>query len=188
MKKETVFFVVVALIVGLLVGLLVSKGGKKEEISSVSPGGVESSAFSQKIPMLEDMVARDPSNRNAWVELGHGYFDMNQPVKAIEAYTKALELDPNDANVLTDQGVMFRRLGWYDRAAENFQKASEIDPAHRQSLYNLGVVYRYDLQDTAKAKEAWTRFLAIDPAGAGADSIRKELQAMESGSTLAVPK
>ena len=125
--------------------------------------------------MLEGIVAKDPANRNAWVQLGNTYFDSDNPMKAVEAYGKALELDGNDPNVLTDQGVMFRRLGWYDRAVDNFTKAYDLDPAHAQSLYNLGVVYRYDLQDLAKAKEAWEKYLKVNPSGPGADQVRQEL-------------
>jgi len=188
MKKETLFFVGVALIVGILVGILVSKGGK-------SPGPVQSTAPSapavnvqQDIQLMEKLVANDPGNRGAWVQLGHAYFDSNQPVKAIEAYNKALEIDPNDPDVLTDQGVMFRRLGWFDRAEENFIKANELNPAHAQSLYNLGVVYRYDLQDVNRAREVWTRYLQINSSGPGADNIRRELEALGGASTLAPPK
>ncbi len=191
MKKETLFFVAVALVIGVLVGVLVSKGGR-------GPGSTQGSApaapaaqavnLAQDIQLMEKMVATDPGNRGAWVQLGHAYFDSNQPVKAIEAYNKALEIDGNDPDVLTDQGVMFRRLGWFDRAEENFIKANQLNPAHAQSLYNLGVVYRYDLQDDNRAREAWTRYLQVNPSGPGSENIRRELESLGGGSTLAPPK
>jgi len=180
-NKETVLLVVIAFIVGLLVGVLLSKGGKG---SSTAPPPVASPApvvnHQKEIALLEKIVADEPSNRQAWVKLGHNFFDSDQPMKAIEAYAKALELDGRDADVLTDQGIMFRRVGWYDRAIDNFVKAGEINPNHAQSFYNLGIVYRYDVQDFAKAKEAWTRFLVLSPSGAGADQIRRELQFIEA--------
>jgi tetratricopeptide (TPR) repeat protein len=177
---KTAFLVGVALIIGLLVGLLVSKG-KKE---SVSPSTTASQApavnFQQNLGLLEDLVAKDPANRNAWVQLGHGYFDSDQYIKAVEAYNKALELDPNDPDILTDQGVMFRALGWYDKAVDNFVKANRLKPSHAQSLYNLGVVYRYDLQDLDKAREAWKKYLALNPVGPGVEQIRAEMEVLES--------
>ena len=180
-NKETVLLVVIAFIVGLLVGVLLSKGGKG---SSTAPPPVASPApvvnHQKEIALLEKIVADEPSNRQAWVKLGHNFFDSDQPMKAIEAYAKALELDGRDADVLTDQGIMFRRVGWYDRAIDNFVKAGEINPNHAQSFYNLGIVYRYDVQDFAKAKEVWTRFLVLSPSGAGADQIRRELQFIEA--------
>ncbi len=182
MKKETLLIVVLTLVIGVLVGILVSKGGKSPGVSRQTSSAPAAPAVNlqQEIKLLEEMVAKDPSNRNAWVELGHKYFDSDNPMKAVEAYNRALELDANDPNVLTDQGVMFRRLGWFDRAIENFEKANRLNPSHPQSLYNLGVVYRYDLQNFAKAREVWTRYLEINSVGPGADQIRRELEFLSS--------
>ncbi len=180
MKKESVLLVVVVLIVGVLVGILISQGGRGSASKTSAPPQAAAPAVNlqQTIKTLEGIVANDPTNRNAWAELGHSYFDSDQPVKAIEAYDKALALGPDDPNILTDQGVMFRRMGWYDRAVENFSKANALDPRHPQSLYNLGVIYRYDLQDFRKAKEVWDKYLEINPSGPGAEQVRAELQAL----------
>lgn len=182
MKKETLLVVVLTLIVGVLLAILFTRGGNKRPGSrkASAPAQAPMVNYRQNVKMLEGIVAKDPSNRHAWVELGNAYFDSDMPTKAVEAYNKALELDPNDPNVLTDQGVMFRRLGWYDRAIDNFTKASKIDPSNYQSLYNLGVVYRYDLQDFAKAKEAWNRYLELNPVGPGPDQVRAELEFLEN--------
>jgi tetratricopeptide (TPR) repeat protein len=179
-NKETLLFVVVALIAGVLIGVLYI--GSQNKPASTSQGGGQQPAvnYQQRIQLLEGMVAADPNNRNAWVELGHNYFDSEQPVKAIEAYDKALALDPADPDVITNQGVMFRTLGWYDRAIDNFTRANELKPTHPQSLYNLGIVYRFDLQDFPKAREVWTRYLAMHPVGAGADQVRGQLELMNS--------
>ena len=181
-NKDTVLFVVVALIVGLLVGVIVSKGKNKSSSapSIVAPQGGAPVNAQQTIKMLENLVANDPQNRKAWVELGNNYFDSQMPAKSIDAYAKALELDPNDPNVLTDQGVMYRQLGWFDKAIENFTKANAIDPRHVQSLFNTGIVYRHDLQDYVKATEVWKRYLEVNPTGETADRIREEIRQMES--------
>lgn len=188
MKKENLLFIGMALIIGVLVGLLVSKGGKDRDAEQAPALAAPSVNVQQNLQVMEQMVAKDPGNRGAWVQLGHAYFDSNEPVKAIEAYNKALAINGSDPDVLTDQGVMFRSLGWYDRAVENFIKANELNPKHHQSLYNLGVVYRYDLQDMNRAREAWTRYLEINPTGPSADNIRKELEVLGSASALAPPK
>jgi cytochrome c-type biogenesis protein CcmH/NrfG len=180
MKKETIFFVIIALAAGILIGVITTNIKKDLPSSVPAKNPVPTSApvvnQQQQNTILEDIVAREPDNRNAWIELGHNYFDSNQPMKAIEAYAKALELDGNDPNVLTDQGVMYRRVGWFDKAISNFQKANRIDANHQQSLYNLGIVYRYDLKDFPKAIEVWERLLAIDPSSPGASQIRSELE------------
>ena len=187
MKKETILFVVVALVAGFVIGLLAgdkNSGSGVPANSGVPTGPPPMVNLQQKIGELKNIVAADPNNFLAWVALGNEYFDRNQLMDSIQAYDKALEIQPNSPDVLTDQGVMFKRLGWFDRAIENFTKANEIDPAHATSIYNLGVVYRYDLQDFAKAQEAWTRFLEISPTGPGSDRVRQDLQAMRAQSPI----
>ena len=180
MKKESILFVVIALVVGILVGVIFTNAKKNSSSTASAPASAPVVNNQQQVKMLQDVVAREPNNRNAWVQLGHNYFDTDQPMLAIDAYDKALALNGNDANVLTDQGVMFRRLGWFDRAIENFNKAYKVSPNHQQSLYNLGIVYRYDIQDIPKAIDAWQKFLALNPSGPGASQVRAELEQMKS--------
>ncbi|PLX99719.1 MAG: hypothetical protein C0622_10075 [Desulfuromonas sp.] len=184
MNKGSVFLIVITLVVGVLIGVIYSNW--KKDTASPAPAPAMTTAVQgtatapvnqqQQIDMLEGIVAREPGNRNAWVQLGHNLFDANQPMKAIDAYAKALAIEGNDPNILTDQGIMYRRVGWYDKAIANFEKANKLDPSHQQCLYNLGIVYRYDLQDFAKAAEAWERFLALNPVGPGADRVRADLE------------
>lgn len=176
MKKETIFFAVVALVIGVLVGVIFTNARKSDRNMSSAPvASAPAVNAGQQLTMLEGIVAKEPTNRNAWVRLGNTYFDANQPMKSIDAYAKALELNANDANVLTDQGIMFRKVGWFDKAITAFEQASKVDTTHAQSLFNLGIVYRYDLQDFGKAKQTWERYLTINASGPGADQVRAEL-------------
>ncbi|AJE02596.1 tetratricopeptide repeat protein [Geobacter pickeringii] len=175
MKKENVLYAVVALLVGLLGGYLVfSISGKSQSPvnAGIPAGGGAPVDYQQRIAEAEKVVAREPGNLQAWVQLGNDYFDTDQPQKAVNAYGKALELDPNNPNILTDQGIMFKRVGWFDRAVANFEKAQKIDPKHVQSLYNLGVVYMDDLKQPDKAIAVWTRYLELDPTSPSAQQIR----------------
>lgn len=194
MKKESIVYIVLALVAGALLGVIVFNAKKNVSSNNAVSTQAEAPApgpganFQQQISMLKGIVAKDPGNRNAWVQLGNDYFDSNQPMNAVEAYDKALKLNGNDPNVLTDQGVMYRRLGWFDKAVGNFEMASKIDPNHRQSLYNLGLVYRDDLHDVPKAIAAWERFLAINPDGPGAAQVRAELDALKNSPTMPTPE
>jgi cytochrome c-type biogenesis protein CcmH/NrfG len=136
-----------------------------------------------RIQMNQSIVARDPKNVAAWVQLGNDYFDTRQPQKAIDAYGRALELKPNDPDVLTDQGVMYRAVGQFDKAIQNFEQANRADPKHTQSLFNLGVVYSNDLKQPKKAIEAWSRVIQIAPQSEQAAQARtgiEELKAAEA--------
>jgi len=182
---ENLLLLAMVFIIGLLVGVLGSKflsGGSGAPVATAPPAAVPPAAavnFQQKIATLEQVAAADPGNRNAWVQLGHAYFDSDQPMKAVDAYDKALALNGNDPDVLTDQGVMYRRLGWFDRALENFQKAHQLNPRHAQSLFNLGIVYRYDLNEYDKAIDAWKKLLALNPPEPMASEVRQQVEILE---------
>ncbi len=91
MKKESILFIVIALLVGLLVGIIVTNARKDSPATanSTSPAAAPAVNYQQQITMLQDVVSREPGNRNAWVQLGHNYFDSDQPMLAIDAYDKA---------------------------------------------------------------------------------------------------
>jgi tetratricopeptide (TPR) repeat protein len=188
MKKETLFFAAVFLIIGVLIGVLVS--GKRGQINARSETPIAQAPtaplvnYEQSIRSLKELLAKEPNNRRAWVQLGNAYFDSNQFLESIEAYDKALALDPNDPNVLTDQGVMYRNLGWFDKAIENFRKANTVDPNHAQSVFNMWVVYRQDLNDLDGAKKAIQRYLEIAPNGPASAQLRADLAAMNGQAEL----
>lgn len=186
MKQENLVYIVVALLVGLLGGFLIFSVTNKNKgaAAPVVPMGSGSPAdYTQRITEAEKIVAQEPKNYQAWVQLANDYFDTEQPQKAVNAYSKALEIDSNNQNtpnVLTDQGVMYRKMGLFDKAIENFDRASKLDPKHAQSLFNLGVVYANDLKQNDKAIAAWQRYLAIDgmsPQGQQVKAMVDELKA-----------
>lgn len=183
MKKGTILLIVIALVAGILVFVIVSNINKdqpevKQAMDQQSAPSVD---LQQQIKTLEAFLVKNPMNRQAWVQLGHRYFDSNNPIKAIEAYDKALEIDGNDPDVLTDQAIMFRQLGWHEKAIETFQQANTLNPKHSNSLFNMGLVYSQDLGDKEKAKVALARFLELVPSGPSADRAREMIEHMDNG-------
>lgn len=177
MSKENILYAVIALLVGILGTVLitgvVSRNQSASEVSGGIPMGSGSPAdYKTRIAEVEKIVAREPNNLQAWVQLGNDYFDTEQPQKAINAYGKALDLDPGNPGVLTDQGIMFRKVGWFDKAISNFEKARQIDPGHLQSLYNMGVVYANDLKQPDKALQAWSLYLQLDTTSPMAQQVK----------------
>ena len=179
-KKEFMLIVaLVALVIGFLGGIFYSafQAGPSGSVQTASaPSGPPqqqqqqqpnlSNEQARRILSLEQEVAVNPTNADAWTQLGHVYFDTNNPAKAIRAYEKSLELSPEDPNVLTDLGVMYRRNGQPDKALEAFDRAVAIDPNHEQSRFNKGIVLRYDLNDREGAVKAWEELVRINPSAA----------------------
>ena len=173
-KKETMLIVaLIALVIGFLGGVFYSalQSGPTGSVQTTSappqPQQQQASGLTREqasdILRLEQEVATNPTNVDAWTRLGHVYFDTNNPAKAIRAYEKSLELRPDDPNVLTDLGVMYRRNGQPDKALAKFDRAIAVDPRHEQSRFNKGIVLRYDMNDREGAVKVWEELLAINP-------------------------
>ncbi len=202
MNRNTLIGLAVGLVVGILVGYVVwGSRGEERPIAAApipatgsplpmgSPFGQPGAdpALPARIAQTEQMVARDPKNVQAWIQLGNDYFDLSkqtgdatQRSKSIEAYGKALALNPNDPNVLTDQGVMYRDQGDFQKAVASFQKANQIDPKHVQSLFNLGVVYAQDLKQPDKALAALNRIVEVAPGSPHAAQARQLIEDLKS--------
>jgi Flp pilus assembly protein TadD len=82
--------------------------------------------------------------------------------KAIEVYTKAIELDPNDAEAYNNRGLEYHNKGQYDSAIGDYTKAIELDPNYFYAYNNRGNAYankgQYD-----SAIEDYNKAIALNP-------------------------
>lgn len=112
---------------------------------------------------LEEKTAKNPGDKQAWVELGNLYFDADLPDRAVVAYKKALDLDPKQPDVWTDMGVMLREQKKPQEALDAFRKAIAVKNNHEIARLNVGIVLLNDLGDKQGAVAAWKELLAINP-------------------------
>lgn len=173
MPKQTAYLIaVLCLLLGFMTGAMTAGyflPGQKAQPAQQQPAQNEQQATGMNAAEqrrqldLEMETQRHPENRDAWVALGHIYFDSGNHVEAIHAYTHALDLDPKDANIWTDLGVMYRRNGQPKEAIKSFDKAIAIDPRHQTARFNKGVVMLHDLNDKAGAIASWQELLKVNP-------------------------
>ena len=166
MKSENViWFVAIALLTGFVGGAAfgVYKSGSMVAPGNMPPPAAENKSRQKAIDELTQHLRQDPRDKDAWIQLGHHYFDSQQVEEAIDAYEKALAIDPENANVWTDIGVMYRRNDKPEKAVEAFDQAIRIDPKHEISRFNKGIVLFHDLKDEKGALAAWESLLAINP-------------------------
>ena len=164
-KKETTLLIVfISLVIGFIGGVVFS--AYKLDSNTSLPDAMpqrHDHAGDPHIAELEETVAKDPKNTEAWIELGNLYFDAQQLDKAIQAYEAAVKLQPENANVWTDLGVMYRRKGDTKQALAAFNKAQAVDPRHEISLFNAGVVLMHDLHQPQEAKAVWKKLIELNP-------------------------
>ncbi len=173
-KKETLYLVAcICLLVGFLGGIVFSvykSPASAPQGGTASQGGGQSQLPPEQMNTmlnLEREVAANPNNGEAWTQLGHLYFDSNQPQKAINAYSRSLAINPDNADVLTDLGVMYRNNNEPQKAIESFDKAIAVDPKHETARFNKGVVLLNDLKDKEGAIKSWEELVALNPLAAG---------------------
>lgn len=187
--QTLVVAVVVALVVGFFGGVIYSsmQGGHSAGVASsgtqgASPampaaGGQEQGQVglnaqqASAILSLEQRVATNADDADAWVQLGNTYFDTNNFVKAIAAYNHYLTLQPKNANVLTDLGIMYRNNGQPTEAITTFDRALTVDPNHVQATFNKGVVLMNDLHDIEGAIAVWQKLVDANPGATAANGM-----------------
>lgn len=178
-------------IAGLVVGVVImnftgSTGGTKVSdapapITGGQQAGPDRIKLQREIAQAEEIVRKDPQNRQAWVQIGNDYFDLGEAQKSVDAYQRALALKGDDPNVLTDMGVMLRQLKRFPEAAAAFRRAAAVGPNHPQSRMNLGVVLMHDMNDKPGAIAAWEDFLRVAPNDPNAEGIRRAVAELKSG-------
>lgn len=180
-RRSTLYFAVcIALVAGVYLGTLLPsllRDGKAPVQATVNGGQEPTQAavspdITKHILELEQLVAKNPQDLAAWINLGNLYFDIHNHKGAIMAYEKALALKPDNADVLTDLGIMYRDEKMFEQAVTAFQKAVQVNPKHQNALFNRGVVLFYDLNRKDEGRAVWRQLLAINPDAKAPDGKR----------------
>jgi cytochrome c-type biogenesis protein CcmH/NrfG len=148
---------------------------KKEEpkVRPPFPGGLVQGRT--EIPLLQDLVRKDPKNIGAWIRLGNNLMDLNRFSEAVEAYQKALALDPKNVDVRVDMGTCYRNIGKPEKAVEEYRKAIALDPNHVNAHRNLGIVLAFNIGDKKQAAKELEEYLRLAPNAPDADQMRREI-------------
>jgi len=117
----------------------------------------------RQIQTYRDILARDPRNQQAAIQLGNLLYDAGRYAEAIPAYRQAVAVDPRNVSVSTDLGTALWYSGRVDEALAQFQKSLAINPTHAQTLFNKGIVTRDGKQDPLGAALIWQRLLTSNP-------------------------
>jgi cytochrome c-type biogenesis protein CcmH/NrfG len=164
-KQMFYLAVVAALIVGFLGGVAYSVYRAPAASTDPQEQAREQEA-AQAIAALEKATQDKPSDGQAWIELGHAYFDTGKAKQAIAAYNKALALLPGDLNVMTDLGVMYHQDNQHQKAISLFDQVLQNNPRHEQARFNKGVVLLTGLNDRKGALAEWKILVQYHPMAA----------------------
>jgi tetratricopeptide (TPR) repeat protein len=128
----------------------------------------------ESVAAFERLLELKPDHGAALNYLGYMYADRNENLdRALELVTKAVSLEPSNAAYLDSLGWIYFRLGRMEEAEKSLLTAKRLSPDDPTIEDHLG-----DLEEkrgnVAKARERWTRALALEPEDGGA-AIRAKL-------------
>ena len=91
--------------------------------------------------LLQKAIELDPTNAEAFYNLGKLYTSKKEYAKAIQAYDKAIDLDPSSPHAFFNLGFLYYGRKDYSKAEALFLKVTELQPAYLDEAYfNLAVV------------------------------------------------
>jgi tetratricopeptide (TPR) repeat protein len=196
MKTESIIFAIAGMFFGLLLGWVLGDQAAKREApraaaqppAQAAPqaqgagGGQEQRAVLDegRVQALQTIVANDPKNAEARIQLGNTYFDGERYQDAIKWYEEALRIDPKNVNASTDLGVSYYYLNQPDRALKQFDHSLSIDPRHTKTLLNQGIVRAFGKQDLEGATSSWQRVVELAPDTPEGQAAKRALDSMRN--------
>lgn len=86
-------------------------------------------------------VVVDASDAQTWFESGNNYYMNDEYEKAVECYTKAIELDPTMVWGYCNRASAYYFLGRYEEAIQDYSKVLETNPDDVEAHNSLGWIY-----------------------------------------------
>ncbi|KAG8513959.1 Protein O-mannosyl-transferase TMTC3, partial [Galemys pyrenaicus] len=109
--------------------------------------------------LYRQAISMRPDFKQAYISRGELLLKMNKPLKAKEAYLKALELDRNNADLWYNLAIVHIELKEPNEALKNFNRALELNSKHKLALFNSAIL----MQESGEVKlrpEARRRLLS----------------------------
>jgi Flp pilus assembly protein TadD len=98
----------------------------------------------------------------AHVQMARIFEGMNRFDLAVVERRRAVETNSEDASLLLDLGITLGRAGQFDEALGVLEQSATMNPRDTRSLFWLGTA-AVQLQQKDKARDAFTRFIAVAP-------------------------
>ena len=118
--------------------------------------------FKDAAKLYDSVVLSNPLHDEAWHMYGLVANQLGNHKQAIEAITKAINLDSKKAKYFNNRGLIHQQLLQFTEALDDFQESLQLDPNLAQAHCNKGNIlqelHRYD-----EAKDSISTAIHIDP-------------------------
>jgi tetratricopeptide (TPR) repeat protein len=119
----------------------------------------------------------NPQMTEALKLLGDVYMEKGMFLQAKDQFEKAAGIDSMDVSVHLKLGQAFSRMERYESAEKAFFKATAVNPGEPQPWYFLGLLFEMR-DDTAKAVEAYRKFIAVKPDDELVPLVQQNIEAL----------
>ncbi len=109
--------------------------------------------------------------RENWFDLGIFELKSRRYQAAIEAFSKAIEINPHDDMAYNHRGIAWSQKGDYDRAVADYTKAIDINPRYTNAYNHRGIAWTQK-GDYDQAIADYTKAIDITPRYANAYNNR----------------
>ena len=119
--------------------------------------------YKEAIEKYSSAINKDPKYGNAYVGRGDAYEQIKETEKAVDDYSKAIELvRPPDPEIYTNRGDAYCDLKQYQKALDDYAKAIQLDPQNARAYNNRADIYN-SLKEYKKALEDASQCITFDP-------------------------
>ena len=125
--------------------LATAKGEKKKK---------ETEAYNKTI---QDLKATE------WFEIGYQFGIADRLKEALDAFTKAIEINPQFAQAYSNRGFAYSNLGDYNQAIKDYNRAIEINPQDAVAYYNRGGLAYGKLGNYNQAIKDYNKAIELNP-------------------------
>ncbi|MEO8847308.1 MAG: tetratricopeptide repeat protein [Casimicrobiaceae bacterium] len=112
--------------------------------------------------LASEWTRREPTNGDAWLLLGDGYFRLKQYAEALDASSKASQLAAGDTRAWRALGQVYVQLDRPADALDALDKALALNGNDLQSLADVGML-NAQLSRLPEAKSAFDKLLSANP-------------------------
>jgi tetratricopeptide (TPR) repeat protein len=107
----------------------------------------------------EKAISINPTDANAYLNLGVDLFQLGSVDTAVENLLHAIELDPSQTPAYFDLAASYKEMGHIDSAAAIYRKILELAPTIRRLFRNCA----QSRNDTNKSRNSALRIVSIMP-------------------------
>ncbi len=115
------------------------------------------------ILLHQGFLEKEPANGLAWYHLGYAYGQMENHVKEILHYEKAIDLGFKQDGIFFNLGMAYGELNQIEESIGAFKRALDINPDSADNRFGLAIAYQRSVADKLAEKE-FLEALNLDPA------------------------